>query len=342
MTEHIEMPPWIVVCTAIIISYIVPSHLFAQYHSSYGGEESFTHSVNNWRQGNSALEKKIANLDEDIVDHLPLPVLFGVSQKNITPNFGDPRNGHAHEGLDIMAAEGLPVVSPTEAVVVRIGDGSSSGNYVSTANPGGETFVYMHLSAVADIDEGDVLEPGDIIGYVGHTGNAVASAPHLHFEIHDEDGDASDPYPRITQEFDFEDKMEFLKDIMRDTDEEENLAKLLVSKARPEFAQAALDEDIELPDEIIDALKATPVISTVSSGGSSSSLMLKVGSRGDAVKSLQEFLTEKKIPTASKVKADGVFGPITRQALIEYQASVKLVADGVAGPKTLAYIAAHK
>ncbi len=318
---------------------LIPYSSFAQYRSqSYGGEESFSNSVNSWRRQSSALRSKINDLDDDPVEDLPLPVLFGVTLKSVTPNFGDPRNGHAHEGLDIMAAEGLPVVSPTEAVVVRVGDGNSSGNYVTTANPGGESFVYMHLSEVADIDEGDELKPGDIIGYVGHTGNAVASAPHLHFEIHDDDGEATDPYPRITEEFDLEDKIEFLEDILKDADDEEELAELLVTKSRATFT-AAIAQDIELPDEITDALETVPT--SVSSTSSSNSSVLKVGSRGSAVKDLQEFLVDEDVGSASKVKPDGVFGPITRQALIDYQASVGLVADGVAGPKTLAYIKAH-
>lgn len=148
---------------------------------------------------NSKIRSAINKLDDEIVKYLPVPV-FGVEVSELTKNFGDPRDGgdRMHEGLDILAPKGTPVVSPTEAVVTRVGNGGSSGLYVRTANPGGETFVYMHLSDFADdLEAGDVLEVGDIIGYVGNTGNAAGGPTHLHFEIRK--GKALDPYPRLVR-----------------------------------------------------------------------------------------------------------------------------------------------
>ncbi len=326
------------ISTILILSVLMPVSAFAATRRTDSESEEFSREVSNWRRGNSRIRDAVNDLDNDPVEDLPIPVLFGVAVRNLTRNFGDERGGgtRIHEGLDLMAAEGLPVVSPTDAVVIRIGDGASSGNYVSLAAPGEESFVFMHLSEVADIDEGDVLEPGDIVGYVGHTGNAIASAPHLHFEIHDENGDPTDPYPRLTKVFDLEDKIESLEQALDDSDDEEDLAELVVRISRSELTAAAL-AGIELPDEIIDALKTVPV--TVSSG--SVSLVLRVGSRGTAVKQLQEYLVKKDVGSASRVIPDGAFGPITRQAVIDYQASVGLSADGVAGPRTLSYIAAH-
>ena len=306
----------------------------------YDGEE-IRGNINDWRRGNSALQSKIDDLDSDPVDDLPIPVLFGVALRNLTKNFGDPRSGHTHEGLDIMAREGTPVVSPTDAVVIRTGEGDSAGNYVTTANPGDESFVYMHLSKIADIDEGDVLEKGDIIGYVGHTGNAVAAAPHLHFEIHDEDGEPTDPFPRLTEVFALDDKIDYLEEIFDNESDDEELAEFLVTNFRSDFVTAQA-QNLELPSDITDALKKLPATSVSSSSSSTNSSILKVGSKGTAVQELQAFLIKKDIGSSDKVVADGSFGPITRQALIDYQASVGLTSDGVAGPKTLAYIAAHK
>lgn len=147
----------------------------------------------------SKIRQAIEKLDEDIVENLPIPVL-GVMLSQLTKNFGDPRDGgeRTHQGLDILAPKETPVVSPTDAVVTRVGEGGSSGLYVRTANPGGETFVYMHLSDFADdLEAGDILEPGDLIGYVGNTGNAAGGPTHLHFEIRK--GAALDPYPRLTR-----------------------------------------------------------------------------------------------------------------------------------------------
>ena len=305
------------------------------------GDEEFQRRVSEYRRGNSETREAIEDLDEDIVEDLPIPVLFGVALRNLTKNYGDPRTGHSHIGLDIMAAEGTPIVSPTEAVVTGFGVWSGAGNYVQTAAPGGETFVYMHLSEIADIDEGDVLKVGDIIGYVGHTGNAVATAPHLHFEIHDEDDETSDPYPRFTKVFDLEDKMEYLEDILdNDADDEEELAEMLVTKFRSEFTTAKA-QGTELPKDIEEALETikAPASSTVVAGNSTGTL--KVGSRGTEVVALQAFLIKKNVGSASRITADGAFGPLTRQALIDYQASVGLTADGVYGPKSKAYVLAH-
>ena len=117
------------------------------------------------QRGSSSLRTKINKLNDDRVDELPVPLLFGTTPNNITRNFGDPRSGgRSHEGLDIMAPKGTPIASPTEAVVTRKGVGDSAGLYVYTANPGGESMAFMHLDSFADIDEGDVLKVGDIIG----------------------------------------------------------------------------------------------------------------------------------------------------------------------------------
>jgi len=150
----------------------------------------------------SSVRRAIDKLDEDIVESMPVPVLF-VSYARIYPDFGDPRGGgtREHEGQDIIAPLRSFIVSPTDAVVTRTGKGGSAGIYVYTANPGGETFRYMHLDEIADgIKTGTVLKAGDLIGFVGNTGNASGGAHHLHFEIRD-GREAIDPHPRIDGTF---------------------------------------------------------------------------------------------------------------------------------------------
>ena len=150
----------------------------------------------------SSVRRAVNKLDDDEVDEMPVPVL-GVHYDRIYPDFGDPRDGGAreHEGQDILAPSGTPIVSPTDAVVTRTGKGSSAGVYVYTANPGGENFRYMHLDRIADgVKAGKVLKPGDLIGFVGNTGNAAGGPHHLHFEIRD-GRRAEDPYPRLTGSF---------------------------------------------------------------------------------------------------------------------------------------------
>lgn len=163
----------------------------------------------------SSTRRAINKLDDDEVDHMPVPVLF-VSYARIYPDFGDPRGGgtREHEGQDILAPLRSFIVSPTEAVVTRVGKGSSAGIYVYVAAPGGETFRYMHLDEVADgIKAGKVLEPGDLIGYVGNTGNAAGGPTHLHFEIRD-GRSAEDPYPRLDGSFTNEDLIRSLTAIV--------------------------------------------------------------------------------------------------------------------------------
>lgn len=308
--------------------------------------ESNTNSEDNiesysTRRGvSSSLRKKINALDEDKVENVPIPVLFGISVTSLFPNFGDPRDGGArsHEGLDIIALEDTPIVSPTDAVVLRTGSGSSSGKYVYTANPGGETFVYMHLTEIADIDSGDVIEAGDVIGYVGNTGNASGGPAHLHFEIRD-GKDATDPFPRLTLSFNIEEKMEFLEGIFDDVSDEEDFAEFLVKNFRSDFLSARA-QDIDLPKDIVDALQDSAAVVIASTAG----VDLTIGSTGTDVVVLQNFLittdTGISARALSAVGATGYFGTLTRQALAEYQLSKGIVpAVGYYGPITRAYIA---
>jgi len=282
--------------------------------------------------GGSAYKSKINKLDDDIVKEIPVPVLFGIALMQISPNFGDPRDGGArlHEGLDLMAQEGTPIVSPTEAVVIRTGTDSGAGKYVRTANPGGESFVYMHLSDIG-VKSGQVLKEGDLIGYVGSTGNASKDAPHLHFEIRD-GRKALDPFLRIKKEFTLEQKMDSLEQLL---DEEGNNAddvvEFLIEKYLGVFYQARV-MGIQLPEDIVDAmpLSVTGVSRTTSRD-------LEVGSEGTDVMELQSILiAEGYLKTG--VPTD-YFGPLTKAALAVYQKTHGIEpASGFYGATTRAYL----
>jgi hypothetical protein len=272
------------------------------------------------QRGSSSLRTKINKLDDDRVDDLPVPLLFGTTPNNITRNFGDPRSGgRKHEGLDIMAPKGTPIASPTEAVVTSMGEGDSAGLYVYTANPGGESMAFMHLDSFADIDEGDVLKVGEIIGYVGNTGNAISTPPHLHYELHDDDGDPIDPFPRLTKIFILKDKIESLVhalDEINDDDDYETLVSFVVSNYKNDLLLAQ-SLGIVLPNQIVQALvqKVTVVTGIART--------LKLGMSGDDVKALQAALG---------VNPDGSFGPKTHTAVVAFQVSKGLTGDGVFGP----------
>jgi hypothetical protein len=210
--------------------------------------------------------------------------------------------------LDIVAPKGAPIVSPTNAVVLSAGTGASSGKTVSTANPGGETFVYMHLDSIADIKSGDILEPGDLIGFAGNTGNAAGGAAHLHFEIRR--NGATDPYPRLLTDFNFKEKISFVSKILDASKNEKYLASFLAENYSAEL-YAAQNEGIELPNSLSAKL------------ADNADSILSLGARNASVSALQSFLIRQGAGTAAKNLAcagpTGYFGKLTQAALIEYQ-----------------------
>lgn len=96
--------------------------------------------------------------------------------------FGAGRSGHSHEGQDVMAQCGTPVVAARGGVVKNKATHSAAGNYVIITDAAtGQDHGYMHFRAPAVVDRGEAVETGQVIGYVGSTGSSTAC--HLHFEI---------------------------------------------------------------------------------------------------------------------------------------------------------------
>src|SRR4051794_10104855 len=95
---------------------------------------------------------------------------------------GAPRAGHTHQGQDIMAACGTPLVSVSRAKVKWVSFQGAAGNYVVIRNKKlHQDYMYAHLAARASVTKGTVVQPGQQIGIVGDTGDATAC--HLHFEL---------------------------------------------------------------------------------------------------------------------------------------------------------------
>lgn len=284
-----------------------------------------------------ALQRQIDALGEDVVESLPIPVLFGATPETLYPNFGDPRGGgtRQHEGHDTMAERGTPVVSPTRAIVTRIGNGSSAGIFVNTANPGGESFVYMHLDETADIRVGDELEVGDLIGFVGSTGNADDGAPHLHFEIRD-GRTPLDPYPRLAREFTPSEKARFLDRMLEDMSsrEQDEFIEFLVEEYSSELIRMrALGAN--LPREIESVLPG-------GAQGSPASIQrdLDIGMTGEDVRALQVLLIGKGYLSADS--ATGYFGPLTQAAVMNYQREKSISpVSGYVGPLTRAALSSE-
>jgi murein DD-endopeptidase MepM/ murein hydrolase activator NlpD len=95
---------------------------------------------------------------------------------------GAARRGHTHQGQDIMAACGTPLVAVSRAKVKFVSFQSLAGNYVVIRNKKlHQDYMYAHLAARASVTKGTVVQPGQQIGIVGQTGDATAC--HLHFEL---------------------------------------------------------------------------------------------------------------------------------------------------------------
>jgi murein DD-endopeptidase MepM/ murein hydrolase activator NlpD len=115
-------------------------------------------------------------------------------------SWGAPRTGgRRHVGVDLVAPQGAPVVAVVAGTLTRQNrdrPGSLSGNawWLSTVN--GTSYFYAHLAGFrAGLEVGSAVRPGDVIGYVGSSGNA--RLPHLHFEIHPYGSGPINPYDAI-------------------------------------------------------------------------------------------------------------------------------------------------
>ncbi len=113
--------------------------------------------------------------------------------------FGAPRSGgRRHEGIDIFAPTGTPVVATVDGRIREVGITRIGGRIVYLLSADGTYYYYAHLDRFAvDIKAGRSVVAGEILGFVGNTGNAEKTPPHLHFEIHPAGGRAVDPYPLI-------------------------------------------------------------------------------------------------------------------------------------------------
>jgi murein DD-endopeptidase MepM/ murein hydrolase activator NlpD len=120
---------------------------------------------------------------------------------NFVDTFGAPRMTgtkyeHRHEGTDIFAPQGTPLLAVQRGVVARLGVAVLGGNKLWVVGADGTQYYYAHLSAFAEgIQDGSFVDPGQILGFVGTTGNARGTPAHVHFEIHPGGGPAVNPYP---------------------------------------------------------------------------------------------------------------------------------------------------
>lgn len=124
----------------------------------------------------------------------PLP------EQGLADTWGAARSqGRTHEGIDIFAPRGTPIQSTTQGIVSKVGNNNLGGRVVVVVGPGGAGHYYAHLEDYADISPNDWVNAGNIIGYVGDSGNAKGTPPHLHYGIYI-NGSAVNPYPLLQKE----------------------------------------------------------------------------------------------------------------------------------------------
>ena len=123
----------------------------------------------------------------------------GVTASAVWSSFGEGRDRgqRRHEGIDIFAARGTPAVAAADGWITAQTSNSLGGNVVWIwALRHGVALYYAHLGRRA-VAPGEWVDAGEIVGYVGNTGNAHGTAPHLHFGVYARPGGAVDPLPFV-------------------------------------------------------------------------------------------------------------------------------------------------
>ena len=317
-------------------------------------------------------------------------ILFPVQGNySFRDDFAEPRDGGAREhlGVDVIANKMTPLVAAVTGTITFIAIPQASWGYsITIRDSDGYTYRYLHMNNdspgtddgaggvehayAPGLHRGSQVLQGDIIGWVGDSGNAENTISHLHFEIHKPDRSAIDPYesllaasggmgsggtsPVITQgaEAGLEEEELFverrqLQEGMVDKDVATlnsglkslgyfsgAVTETYTSETREAVRNFQRDNKIE-PTGIADALTRRTLerltIATASAPASSSELSL--GSRGDTVTELQKTLK-----TLGYFSSDvtGYFGPITKAAVIAFQKANGIDPLGIVGPKTRA------
>lgn len=134
---------------------------------------------------------------------LIIPVA-GISRESLRDSFNECRGTHRHEAIDIAAPLWTPVIAAGDGRVAKLFDSVPGGLTIYQFDPDEKfAYYYAHLDAYAPgVSEGAKVARGDLLGYVGVTGNAATAEPHLHFAIFrlgaDRkwwQGEAVNPYP---------------------------------------------------------------------------------------------------------------------------------------------------
>lgn len=139
---------------------------------------------------------------------LIIPVA-GIAPSQLVDTYTQSRSeGRTHDAIDIMAPAGTPVLAAVDGTVAKLFTSRLGGLTIYQFDPDGRlAYYYAHLQGYAPgVHEGTEVHRGDLIGYVGSTGNADAKVPHLHFTVFRLgtpakwwEGEAVNPYPALVR-----------------------------------------------------------------------------------------------------------------------------------------------
>ncbi len=147
---------------------------------------------------------------------IPIPLLHSIEVDELSDTWDEARShGRTHEGIDIVVPRWSFVASPVDGKINRIETSGFGGLHIWMLTEDDERFYFAHLEAVSPfIKVGQNISKGEIIGFVGNSGNALGTDPHLHFGIYSNDWIPENPYPRITETFSEEEQQESLEDFL--------------------------------------------------------------------------------------------------------------------------------
>ena len=173
-----------------MVSRLVPAFILIQLFS-YSG------SALTQQLGETPLETSAKLLAEDVETsrdrvaiEVPEPAIaspiLGLKASELRDSFNEMHNGHRHEAIDISEPEGTPVRAVVDGTIRKLFLSKAGGNTIYQFDGGSiYCYYYAHLERYVDgLHGGMTVSQGEVIGYVGSTGNASPAAPHLHFAIY--------------------------------------------------------------------------------------------------------------------------------------------------------------
>jgi murein DD-endopeptidase MepM/ murein hydrolase activator NlpD len=236
---------------------------------------------------------------------------------NFTDDWWYPRfvpTFHLHVGTDIFAAYGTPIRAPVDGRV-RITNGKVGGLAVYVYMPDGTYFYMAHMSGLAaGLTEGQQVKTGDVVGYVGDSGNAKGGAPHCHFEIHPRGGPPIDPKPYLDK---------FIADARAQVPQLVDYYRNLAAARQPTAAPAADPAPLPVtpapspaaPVAAIDAPPPAPLLWAASMGPAASALGLAEHQLLAAVRSMDWSTSPATSRTDDQAFVARLLAPLTPGAL---------------------------